>query len=97
MTKHFVTAAVMVMMVLGLTAPVSAIGQIEATARNAYRMILSEVDADKDGKMTVKECMSIYKDKDMATKNCTFWDANKDGVITEDEYVKQGMSLGKKK
>jgi|GEM_PF-3460213 len=30
----------------------------------------------------------------MATKNCTFWDVNKDGFITEDEYVKQGMSLG---
>jgi hypothetical protein len=33
----------------------------------------------------------------MAEKNCTFWDINKDGIITEDEYVMQGSNIGKKK
>jgi hypothetical protein len=31
----------------------------------------------------------------MAEKNCNYWDANKDGIITEDEYVKQGMKDGR--
>ena len=33
----------------------------------------------------------------MAEKNCTFWDANKDDTITEDEYAGQAMSMGKRK
>ncbi len=33
----------------------------------------------------------------MAEKNCAFWDVDKDGSITEDEYVKQGSNTGKKK
>jgi len=41
--------------------------------------------------------MAIYKDKSMAEKNCTFGDADKDGIITEAEYVKQGSNVGKKK
>jgi hypothetical protein len=32
-----------------------------------------------------------------AGRDCGFWDADKDGVITEAEYVKQGSSFGKKK
>lgn len=77
---------------LGYTA-----GPPEKNIRNAYHMILSQVDANRDGKLSVAECMAIYKDKSMAEKNCTFWDADKDGIITEAEYVKQGSSVGKKK
>jgi Ca2+-binding EF-hand superfamily protein len=69
----------------------------EANARNAFKMILSQADTNGDGKLSMDECMGIYKDKDMAKKNCTFWDVNKDGIITEDEYVKQAMSMGSKK
>ena len=72
-------------------------GAPEQNIREAYKMILSQVDANKDGKLSVAECMAIYKDKSVAEKNCTFWDADKDGIITEDEYVKQGSNLGKKK
>jgi hypothetical protein len=68
----------------------------DARARSAYKMIVSEVDTNGDGKLSVSECMAMYKDKSMATKNCTFWDANKDGIITEDEYVSQGSSLNNK-
>lgn len=69
----------------------------EQRARDAFRMILEQADTNKDGKLSMAECMAMYKDKNMAEKNCTFWDINKDGIITEDEYVKQASSLGKKK
>jgi Ca2+-binding EF-hand superfamily protein len=65
--------------------------------RSAYRLILSEADANKDGKLSVSECKAGYKDPAMAEKNCKFWDADNDGIITEDEYVRQGMSFRKKK
>ena len=72
-------------------------GPSEERARSAYELILSQTDTNKDGKLSVSECKAIYKDPALADKNCNFWDANKDGIITEEEYVKQGMGLGKKK
>ena len=30
-------------------------------------------------------------------KNCKYWDANGDGVITEDEYVQQVKKMGIRK
>ena len=71
-------------------------GPPEDHSRDAYRLLLSQVDANKDGILSVAECMSIYTTQSMAEKNCTFWDADKDGLIKEDEYVKQVQSLGKK-
>jgi hypothetical protein len=72
-------------------------GPPEQRIRAAYKMILSQADTNKDGKLSVDECKAIYKDKSMAEKNCTFWDADKNGIITEDEYVKQVLNVGKKK
>ena len=72
-------------------------GPSEERIRSAYRLILSEADTNKDGKLSVSECKAGYEDPAMADKNCKYWDADNDGVITEDEYVKQGMSFGKKK
>lgn len=77
--------------------PAYAAGPPEDNIRQAYRMILSQADANKDGRLSAAECMAIYKDKSTAEKNCSFWDANKDGTITEEEYVKQALSMGKKK
>lgn len=77
--------------------PADAAGPSEDNIRQAYRMILSQADANKDGRLSAAECMAIYKDKSTAEKNCSFWDANKDGTITEEEYVKQALSMGKKK
>ncbi len=54
-----------------------------------YREILTEADKNRDGKLSMSECMAIWKDKQMGEKNCKYWDANGDGIITEDEYVKQ--------
>lgn len=76
---------------------VYAAGPSDEFARKAFREILSQADTDKDGKLSLTECKAMWKDAATAEKNCTFWDANHDGTITEDEYVSQGMSKGKKK
>ncbi|MHC1725986.1 MAG: hypothetical protein AB9866_08285 [Syntrophobacteraceae bacterium] len=60
-------------------------------AINAYKTLLSEVDKNGDGKISMEECYSMWKDKGMAEKNCKYWDANGDGVITEEEYVSKAM------
>ena len=57
--------------------------------RGAYRQILASADKNGDGKLSMAECMSISSNKTKVEKDCRFWDANGDGVITEDEYVNQ--------
>jgi hypothetical protein len=94
--KRVVVLSVL-LIAIGLISTVNAAGPPEANIRNAYKMILSHADANKDGKLSAAECMAIYKDKNLAKKNCTFWDINQDGVITEEEYVKQGSNMGGKK
>jgi hypothetical protein len=94
--KGFILSAPL-FVTLSVISPGYAAGPPEQNIREAYKMILSQVDANKDGKLSVAECMAIYKDKGMAEKNCTFWDADKDGIITEEEYVKQGSNVGKKR
>jgi hypothetical protein len=74
-----------------------AAGPSDEFARNAFKQILSQADTNKDGKLSLAECKAMYKDSVKAEKNCTFWDANHDGIITEDEYVSQAMSIGHKK
>ncbi|MHC1743626.1 MAG: hypothetical protein AB9873_11415 [Syntrophobacteraceae bacterium] len=80
-----------------IVSPCHAAGPPEKNIREAYQMILSQADANKDGKLSSTECMAIYKDRSMAEKNCTFWDVDKDGVVTEDEYVQQASNMGKKR
>ena len=94
--KWTVVAVALVTAVATVT-PAYAAGPPEDNIRQAYRMILSQADANQDGKLSAAECMAIYKDKSTAEKNCTFWDVDKDGIITEDEYVKQALNIGKKK
>jgi hypothetical protein len=72
-------------------------GPSDERIRSVYREIVLQADTNKDGKLSVAECKAIYTDKAMAEKNCTFWDVDRDGVITEDEYVQKAGSLGKKK
>lgn len=74
-----------------------AAGPPEERVRSAYKMLLQETDTNKDGRIAISECQAIYKDPAIADKNCKFWDANNDGLIIEDEYVGQVMSIGKKK
>ncbi|MBI4848815.1 MAG: hypothetical protein HY808_09615 [Nitrospirae bacterium] len=60
---------------------------------NAYRQILAGADKNKDGKLSMEECMSVSRDKKKIEKDCRYWDADSDGIITEDEYVKQVKKL----
>jgi hypothetical protein len=39
------------------------------------------------------ECMAISRDKKKIAKDCKYWDADGNGVITEDEYVKQVLKI----
>jgi Ca2+-binding EF-hand superfamily protein len=63
--------------------------------KGAYQEILKSCDTDKDGKLTVQECMGAFKDKVKAEKDCKYWDANGDGTITEEEYVGQVRKIMK--
>jgi len=63
--------------------------------RGAYQEILRSCDTNKDGKLTVQECMGAFKDTAKAEKDCKYWDANSDGIITEEEYVSQVRKIMK--
>lgn len=82
---------------LAIAPSVYSAGPPEHHIRDAYKMLLAQVDADQDGQLSVAECMRIYTSASMAEKNCTYWDADRDGLIKEDEYVRQVQSLGKKR
>ena len=94
MKTYIALAAGLTMLAAALEA--DAAGPSEHGSRQAFQMILSQADTNKDGKLSVAECRAMWKDKDTAEKNCRFWDVDKDGVITEAEYLKQGSSFGRK-
>jgi Ca2+-binding EF-hand superfamily protein len=71
------------------------VGPSEAMIKEAYQTLLSSTDTNKDGKISLSECMAISKDKKKAEKDCKYWDANSDGIITEEEYVKQVKKIMK--
>jgi Ca2+-binding EF-hand superfamily protein len=72
-------------------------GPSDEMIRSAFKQILAEADKNKDGKLQMAECKTIFKDKKKGEADCGFWDANHDGIITEEEYVSQVKSLRKKK
>jgi hypothetical protein len=61
----------------------------EDLIRNAYQQILTAADKNGNSKISMDECMAISRDKKKMEKDCKYWDADGNGVITEDEYVKQ--------
>ena len=63
--------------------------------KTGYNMLLSEVDANKDNKISLNECLSPWKDKAVGESKCKYWDKNGDGIITEEEYVQQGLKIMK--
>lgn len=93
----YISVSAVLLITLVMASPGYTAGPPEKNIREAYKMLLSQLDANKDGKLSIAECKNIYMDKSVAEKNCTFWDADKDGLITEDEYVKQGSSLSRKR
>lgn len=99
--KHFPIfgAAVLVFAVTCLVAVGTGHSQMKGPSddmiKGQFRTILKEADTNKDGKLSAEECLAIWKDKEKAKKNCKHWDANNDGTITEDEYVKQARKVMK--
>ena len=71
--------------------------KMEQAARNAYKELLKETDKNTDGKISKAEFYAIWQDKKVAEEKYKFWDVNKDGYITEEEYVKAVVDISKKK
>jgi Ca2+-binding EF-hand superfamily protein len=69
----------------------------EKNIREIYKALLKETDKNKDGKISKVEFYAIWKDKKIAEEKFKAWDVNKDDYITEEEYVKVVMNIGKKK
>jgi hypothetical protein len=63
--------------------------------RGAYRQIIASADKNGDGKLSMAECMSISSNKSKIEKDCKYWDANGDGIITEEEYVTQARRIAR--
>lgn len=74
-----------------------AVGPSDENFKRVFKELLAAVDTNKDGKMSQAECRAIYSSPAVAEKNCGFWDLNKDGVVTEAEYVKQAWNVGSRK
>jgi hypothetical protein len=87
----FVTA----ILFLALTINIVSAFDREAALKTAYNQLLSEVDKNKDGKISKEECLSVWKDKAKGESKCKYWDKNGDGIITEAEYVQQGLKIMK--
>jgi hypothetical protein len=60
----------------------------ESAIKDAYKKLLTEVDKNRDGKISKAEHNMLWKDPAKAESNWKIWDLNKDGFVTEDEYVK---------
>ena len=71
-------------------------GPSDEMIKGAYRQVLAEADKNRDGKLSMSECLAVWKDKKTAEKNCRYWDANGDRIITEDEYVQQVRKIMQK-
>jgi len=74
-----------------------AIKAMDKAARNAYKELLKETDTNRDGKISKSEFYAIWQDKKVAAEKFAYWDVNKDGYITEEEYVQAVKAIGAKK
>ena len=79
-----------------LLSPNSFSQDMKKAASNAFKEILKNSDKNKDGKLSKAEFMTIWKDKNTGEKNWKTWDTNKDGYITEEEYVNAVGNISKK-
>lgn len=86
------TAAMFVLLV-PVVSQAQRMGPSEEMIKGAYRDILARADKNRDGKLSQSECLAVWKDRQKGEKDCRYWDADADGVITEEEYVKQVRKL----
>jgi Ca2+-binding EF-hand superfamily protein len=99
-TKVLLLQVLSLILVLTLVAPAQnpeTTKAMEKAARQAYKDLLKETDKNSDGKISKTEFYAIWKDKKTAEEKYVFWDTNKDGYITEEEYVKAVVSVTNKK
>jgi len=62
-------------------------------ARDDFQSLLKETDKNNDGKISKDEFLAKFKDKKIGENKYNELDLNKDGVITENEYVKATLKL----
>ncbi len=92
----FRMAAAMLLGSVLMTTAVFALN-LEERRRMVYRELLKELDKDRDGKIGKSEYMAIWKDRDYGEANYVHFDQNKDGFITEEEYIKKTELPARKK
>lgn len=91
--KVGIVLTVAMLAILPAVSQAQKMGPSDEMIKGAYRDILTQADKNRDGKLSQSECLAIWKDRQKGEKDCRYWDANGDGVITEDEYVKQVRKL----
>lgn len=69
---------------------------MKKAARNAFKELLTNADKNRDGKLSKAEFMKIWRDKNTGEKNWKMWDTNKDGYVTEEEYVNAVVNIQKR-
>ena len=94
--RRFTTPGLVFVAMMGLVGVGQAAAPSPETVRAVYAQLLAQADADQDGTISIAECKSIFSDPAIAEKSCRFWDVNKDGAITEDEYVERVMRVTNK-
>jgi len=69
---------------------------MKKAAKKAYQELLKELDKNHDGKLSKSEFMKAWKDKNYGENNYKQWDINKDGYITEEEYINAIVNIQKR-
>ena len=91
--KRFAMPCLLCLAMTGLAAAAQAAPPPQETVRGVYAQLLAQTDTDKDGTISFAECEAIFTNPKIVEKNCRFWDVDKDGVITEDEYFERVMRV----
>jgi hypothetical protein len=88
--KHGISCAtVLPGIVLATSLQAAPPGPSRAMIGAAFKEILAAADTNRDGKLGMTECLTLSSNRAKIEKDCRYWDANGDGLITEAEYVQQ--------
>ena len=66
-------------------------------AKEAFQEICLTLGKDKDGKLSKVEFQGMYRDADMTESKFQTWDVDRDGYLTEAEYVSVVAKIGGRK
>jgi len=97
MKRYAISVLVVLVVAISLLAPcvtpAQQRGPSDDMIKANFREVLKEADKNRDGKLSMSECLAVWKDRNKGEKECKYWDANGYGVIVGDEYVKQGRKI----